>query len=53
VQRLHAPSEHFRDAGELLDVLDVEPDVALEELGRPAARDERETQLGEPACELL
>src|SRR5439155_22480694 len=53
VQRLHAASEHLRDAGQLLDPLDVETDLALEEVSGAAARYEPEPELRQPARELL
>jgi hypothetical protein len=53
MQGLDAAAEQLRDAGQLVDVLDVEADVALEKLGCAAARDELEAELGQPARELL
>jgi hypothetical protein len=53
VQGLDAAAEQLPDAGQLVDVLDVEADVALEKRGRAAARDELEAELGQPAREVL
>ena len=53
MERLHAAAEHLRDAGELFDAVHVEADLGLEEVGRPAARDEVEAELGQAARELL
>src|SRR5437867_3420422 len=53
MKRLDATAEHLGDAGELLNPLDVEPDLLLEEVGRPTARHELEAELGQTAGELL
>ena len=51
VQRLHAPAEHLRHPGELLDAVDREPSV-LERGGGAAARHELDAERGEAAREL-
>jgi hypothetical protein len=53
VERLHAATEHLGHSGQLLDALDVEPDLGLEEVGGAAAGDQLAAELGEPARELL
>jgi hypothetical protein len=53
MQRLDAAAEHLRDAGQLLDPLDVEADLSLQEVRRSAARDELEAKVDQPARELL
>ena len=50
VQRLDAPVEHLREAGEVLHALDAEARI-LQLGGGTSARDEPEAQLGEPARE--
>ena len=53
VEGLHAAAEHLCDTRELLDALDVEPDLVLEEVCRAAAGDQLEAGLDEPASKLL
>ena len=53
VERLDAPAEHLRDAGQLLDSLDVQTDLALEKVGGPSAGHELEAGVGEAAGEVL
>src|SRR5262249_52642649 len=53
VERLHPPAEYLGRAGQVFDPVDVEPDLALEEVRRAAAGDEVPAEVGEPAREAL